>query len=305
MENIIRESTQILENNAVLAAVEASLAMIEFTPYGEVLWANNHFAETIGYQQEELPGMHHRQFCAPDFSQSTDYERFWNKLRSGQTFQDKIMRIAKNGDVIWLEATYMPVRDTKGTVSAVLKIATDITVRETGTKTITSDMQEMANNLRIRTDSGIEKNNRAADSIDDMVSITSVNKEAIGALTKHADSVQKLVQTIKDIASQTNLLALNAAIQAAHAGEHGRAFNVVAEEVRKLAAHASEATKQAQVNIIEMTQHIQQMKAGTHEAEHQSKEGKERVQEVIEELYTLKQAAQNLDNQANELALLI
>jgi PAS domain S-box-containing protein len=305
MENIIKESTQVLDNKAVLAAVEESLAMIEFTPYGEVLWANRHFAETIGYQRKELTGMHHRQFCAPDFNQSTDYERFWNKLRSGQTFQDKIMRIAKNGDVIWLEATYMPVRDTTGRVSAVLKIATDITVRETGTKTITSDLQEMANNLRVRTDSGIEKNNRAADSIDDMVSITSVNKEAIEALTKHADSVQKIVQTIKDIASQTNLLALNAAIQAAHAGEHGRAFNVVAEEVRKLASHASEATKQAQANISGMTQHIQQMETGTHQAQYQSKEGKKRVQEVIEELYILKQAAQNLDKQANELALLI
>jgi PAS domain S-box-containing protein len=305
MENMIKESTQALDNKAVLAAVEASLAMIEFNPYGEVLWANKHFAQTIGYQQDELKGMHHRQFCAPDFSQSSDYERFWNKLRSGHTFQDKIMRIAKNGDVIWLEATYMPVRDTTGTVSAVLKIATDITVRETVTKTITSDLQEMANNLRVRTDSGIEKNNRAADSIDDMVSITSANKEAIEALTKHADSVQKIVQTIKDIASQTNLLALNAAIQAAHAGEHGRAFNVVAEEVRKLASHASEATKQAQGNISEMTQHIRQMQTGTEEAEHQSKEGKERVEEVIEELYTLKQAAQNLDKQAHELASLI
>ncbi|QXE01371.1 methyl-accepting chemotaxis protein [Terribacillus sp. DMT04] len=305
MENIIKESTQVLDNKAVLTAVEESLAMIEFTPYGEVLWANKHFADTIGYQQEELTGMHHRQFCAPDFSHSIDYEHFWNKLRSGRTFQDKIMRIAKNEKVIWLEATYMPVRDTTGSVSAVLKIATDITFRENGTKTITSDLQEMANNLRVRTDSGIEKNNRAADSIDDMVSITSANKGAIEALTKHADSVQKLVQTIKDIASQTNLLALNAAIQAAHAGEHGRAFNVVAEEVRKLASHASEATKQAQVNISEMTQHIAQMETGTHEAEHQSKEGKERVQEVIEELYTLKQAAQNLDKQANELVLLI
>lgn len=279
--------------------------MIEFTPFGEVLWANENFAATIGYHKAELPGMHHRQFCTPDFAHSADYNQFWSRLRSGQSFQDKIMRIARNGDVIWLEATYMPVCGDDGSVGAVLKIATDITAREIGTKTITSDLQQMANDLRDRTSSGIEKNNRAADSIQSIVAATTANIDATEALIKQTGSIQSLVQTIRDIANQTNLLALNAAIQAAHAGEHGRGFNVVADEVRKLASQAAEATKQAQENIGKMTEHIKRIEAVSHQAQQRSMDGKTRVQEVIEELYTLEQAAQNLDKQANELSLLI
>ncbi|WP_255248175.1 methyl-accepting chemotaxis protein [Terribacillus saccharophilus] len=294
-----------MDNNAVLSAAEKSLAMIEFTPFGEVLWANENFAATIGYHKAELPGMHHRQFCTPDFAHSADYNQFWSRLRSGQSFQDKIMRIARNGDVIWLEATYMPVCGSDGSVGAVLKIATDITAREIGTKTITSDLQQMANDLRDRTSSGIEKNNGAADSIQSIVAATTANIDATEALIKQTGSIQSLVQTIRDIANQTNLLALNAAIQAAHAGEHGRGFNVVADEVRKLASQAAEATKQAQENIGKMTEHIKRIEAVSHQAQQRSMDGKTRVQEVIEELYTLEQAAQNLDKQANELSLLI
>lgn len=215
------------------------------------------------------------------------------------------MRIARNGDVIWLEATYMPVWGDDGSVGAVLKIATDITAREIGTKTITSDLQQMANDLRDRTSSGIEKNNGAADSIQSIVAATTANIDATEALIKQTGSIQSLVQTIRDIANQTNLLALNAAIQAAHAGEHGRGFNVVADEVRKLASQAAEATKQAQENIGKMTEHIKRIEAVSHQAQQRSMDGKTRVQEVIEELYTLEQAAQNLDKQANELSLLI
>lgn len=279
--------------------------MIEFTPFGEVLWANENFAATLGYVQTELPGMHHRKFCSPEFANSTDYNHFWSRLRSGQSFQDKIMRIARNGDVIFLEATYMPVHDDHGSVQAVLKVATDITAREIGTKMITSDLQHMANDLRARTSSGIEKNNGAADSIDSIVAATTANIEAAEALTQQAGSIQSLVGTIKDIANQTNLLALNAAIQAAHAGEHGRGFNVVADEVRKLASQAADATKQAQKNIGKMTEFIHQIESVSHQAQQRSIDGKTRVQEVIEELYTLEQAAQNLDNQANELSSLL
>lgn len=215
------------------------------------------------------------------------------------------MRIAKSGDEIWLEATYMPVHKDEGTVQAVLKVATDITKRETGIKSITSDLQQMAIDLNKRTNSGIEKNNGAASSIDSIVKAAENNIHATQALIKQAGSIQSLVHTIKDISSQTNLLALNAAIQAAHAGEYGRAFNVVAEEVRKLASQASDATKQAQENIGKMNGYIVEIEAGTKEAQYRSMDGKSRVQEVIEELYTLQKAAQTLDTQANELNSLI
>jgi methyl-accepting chemotaxis protein len=113
----------------VLAAIDRSLAVIEFAPDGTVIRANPNFLAAMGYSLEEVKGKPHSLFLDPDQARSPEYKAFWDTLRRGEFVQDQFRRRRKDGTPIWLEATYNPVLDGSGKVYAVVKFATDITER--------------------------------------------------------------------------------------------------------------------------------------------------------------------------------
>lgn len=112
-----------------LDAISRSQAVIEFTPTGEVLTANENFCTTFGYQLSEIQGKHHSMFCEPGYARTSEYVEFWKTLAEGHFNSNEFVRYSKDGKEIWIQAAYNPLRDLGGKVYKVVKFATDVTQR--------------------------------------------------------------------------------------------------------------------------------------------------------------------------------
>ncbi|MBA5979956.1 PAS domain-containing methyl-accepting chemotaxis protein [Pseudomonas sp. MD195_PC81_125] len=119
----------ITEQNGLLEAINRSMAVIEFDLDGVVLKANDNFLKTMGYRAEQVIGQPHRLFCTPEFGRSAQYTELWSRLKNGQFQSGTFERINSQGQPIWLEANYNPIKDTSGRVVKVVKFAMDVTTK--------------------------------------------------------------------------------------------------------------------------------------------------------------------------------
>jgi methyl-accepting chemotaxis protein len=114
------------EHQGKIDAIDKSLGTIEFNMDGTIITANENFLDMINYSLDEIKGRHHRILCEESYSNSPEYEKFWEKLKRGEFDRGEYKRIGKNGAEISIRATYNPIFDLSGKPVRVLKLATDI-----------------------------------------------------------------------------------------------------------------------------------------------------------------------------------
>lgn len=178
---------------------------------------------------------------------------------SGQTLFDVQYRLCmKNGQYRWFQASGKTLRDENGVPLRFAGTIRDITFEKNKEQAVHEMNQHM-----VQLSNSIEEMVKAIESVtmqaQEMAAAQQTTLEAANQAKSNSDETKEVSVFIREIAEQTNLLGLNASIEAAHAGEFGRGFGIVAGEVRKLAQHSTQATGNIEQSLQQMNEQIEQI----------------------------------------------
>lgn len=187
---IATDITDIVSSKNQMEAVNRSSATIRFDNNGFILDANSIFLETMGYKANEksqVIGKHHSMFVSYEYAKSDEYLKFWEDLRTGKIFDGIFERKKVDSSVVHLQASYNPVFDSKGNVTSIIKIATDITEaieNRKAIKELTHNLQiELNNSEKLKNALEIERN-AAIEDLD--ATLKKSQNELIGTIVKSA-----------------------------------------------------------------------------------------------------------------------
>ena len=265
-----------------IAAINKSQAVIQFDLKGNILDANENFCTALGYALAEIKGKHHSLFVSKDESGTQAYADFWAKLAKGEFDAGRYKRIAKNGDEIWIQASYNPIFDPNGRLIKVVKFATDITEQIKSSQALEETAEEIHSVIT------------AAEAGNLGLRIETSNKQ--GQLLQLSDGINAMVDMMATVIEQIRLSA-DAVSVAAGEISHGNAdLSARTEEQASSVEETASTMEELTTTVKQNTENAQKANELASGAQKVAEKGGEVVTEVVSTMAAIQQSSNRISD---------
>ena len=267
LDDLAAANIRATDNRNQIDTISKSQAFIKFKPDGTVVHANQNFLSLMGYQLDEIVGKHHRIFVADEYSQSDEYQKFWETIGGGATVTDDFNRFTKDKKEVWIRGSYHGITGQNGTVDSVVKYATDITA----SKRLEMEMEQAQEQKRLESLEQQRKTSELLDVVNKVaegnlsVEVPDLGDDAIGQV---ASGVGRVVQSTRSVIAEVKIVAgtvADVAQEMTTSSEHiANGAQSQAASLEQTAASLEEITSAVKLNT-DNSQQAQQLSSSSRE----------------------------------------